>query len=433
MCVLSEYLDNKKILILGMGREGRSSLSYIRARAPSAQIVLADQKDPGIDGVPGFFGEDYLSHLDGFDIVLKSPGIPFVGVPIPKGVEVTCQTDLFLRFADCTVVGVTGTKGKTTTSTLVHEILQAAEVPHFLAGNIGVPVLDIFDESAGKVVVMELSCHQLEFMRRSPHISIFTNLSPEHLDHYDGFEGYAAAKLHIAQYQTPNDLLIAGDVEGLRAYLQDKSLPGRVLTFGYDTPDAPPYPMAAAAENPRLPGKHNALNAAFAAAAAKELGVPDEAIVRGIRQFGGIEHRMEPVGTYRGVRFINDSIATAPEVVLLELEALQDVDTLLFGGLDRGLDYSAFCEALSRSGVRNLIGLPDTGYAVCDAVEAAGCGKTLCKAADMDDAVRAAYRLTEKGKTCLFSPAAASYNVYKNFEEKGRHFKDLVRKYADCE
>ena len=431
MCALSEYLADKKILILGMGKEGRSSLEYIRRHAPTAKVALADRRDPGVEGVAGFYGEDYLSHMDGFDLVLKSPGIPFVGVKIPDGTEVTCQTDLFLRFSDSTVVGVTGTKGKTTTSTLVHEILQAAEVPHFLAGNIGVPVLDVFDESAGKVVVMELSCHQLEFMRRSPHIAILTNLYPEHLDHYDGFDGYAAAKLHIAQYQTANDLLITGDVDGLREYLRDKELPARRVSIGYDTPDAPPYPMAAAAENPRLPGRHNALNAAFASTAAKALGVPDEAILRGVRSFGGIEHRMEPVGTFRGIKFVNDSIATAPEVVLLELEALGDVDTLLFGGLDRGLDYSAFCRALAESGVRNLIGLPDTGHAICDAMETMRCGKTLYKAADMADAVRAAYRLTEKGKTCLFSPAAASYNLYKNFEEKGKHFKELVRDLAE--
>lgn len=433
MSALSEYLQHKKILILGMGREGRSSLAYLQRHVPTASVSLADQKDPGIPGYPGFYGAEYLTHMQDFDLVLKSPGIPFVGVPIPPGVEVTCQTDLFLRFADCTVVGVTGTKGKTTTSTLVHEILQAGGVAHVLAGNIGVPVLDVIDACAGQVAVMELSCHQLEFMRVSPHIAIFTNLYAEHLDHYDGFDGYAAAKLHIAQFQTAEDLLICGDVPGLQAYLRDKALPGRVLPIGVDTPDLPPYPMAAAAENPRLPGKHNALNAAFAAAAARELGVPDVAILEGIRRFGGIEHRMEPVGTFRGIRFVNDSIATAPEVVLLELEALQDVDTLLFGGLDRGLDYGPFCAALAAGGVRNLIGLPDTGHAICDTLAAAACGKTLYKAADMEDAVRAAYRLTEKGNTCLFSPAAASYNVYRNFEEKGRHFKSLVRQYGECE
>lgn len=428
MSALTEYLQNKKILILGMGREGRSSLRYLQTHVPSAQIMLADQNDPHIEGADGFFGADCLSHMEGFDLVLKSPGIPFVGVEIPDGVEVTCQTDLFLRFSGCVCVGVTGTKGKTTTSTLIHEILQAAQVPHILAGNIGVPVLDEIDDCAGKIAVLELSCHQLEFMRASPHIAVFTNLYPEHLDHYDGFAGYANAKMHIALYQTPEDTLIYGDVEGLREFLMTQTLRAQRIPIGYDADKDDAFLHRIGTCNARLVGKHNAQNTFFAAAAARCLGIPDDAIERGVRHFGGIEHRMEPVGTFCGVRFVNDSIATAPEVVLLELEALGDVDTLLFGGLDRGLDYTAFVRALAQSTVRNLIGLPQTGHAICDLLREMHTDKTLYRAADMEDAVRAAYRLTEKGRTCLFSPAAASYNVYKNFEEKGRHFKELVKK-----
>ena len=430
MSALTDYLQNKKILILGMGREGHSSLRFLQSHVPSAQIALADRNDPHMEGIPGHYGEDYLAYLGDYDIVLKSPGIPFVGVEIPQGTEITCQTDLFLRFTDCVSVGITGTKGKTTTSTLVHEILDAAEVPNVLIGNIGVPVLDVFDDVAGKVAVIELSCHQLEFMRVSPHIAIFTNLYPEHLDHYDGFAGYAAAKLNIALHQTAEDVLICGDAAGLRDFLADKPLAAERIDVGYDFGDGDEFLTRIAHCNARLPGKHNAQNTFFAALAARKLGVPDDAVERGVRHFGGIEHRMEPIGTFKGIAFVNDSIATAPEVVLLELEALGNVDTLLFGGLDRGLDYTQFVSALCESSVRNLIGLPQTGHAVCDAVSARGAGKTVYKAADMDDAVRAAYRLTAQGRTCLFSPAAASYNVYKNFEEKGRHFKSLVRQYG---
>ena len=433
MSALTDYLENKKILILGIGREGRSSLRYLQTHVPSAEIALADRNDPHIDGYDGFYGADYLAHMDGFDLVLKSPGIPFVGVDIPAGTEVTCQTDLFVRFSGCVCIGITGTKGKTTTSTLIHEILQAAEIPNVLAGNIGVPVLDVIDDCAGKIAVLELSCHQLEFMRASPHIAVFTNLYPEHLDHYDGFKGYADAKMHIALRQTPQDYLIYGDVEGLREYLAGQTIRSRTIPIGYDADKDDAFLHRIGTCNARLVGKHNAQNTFFAAAAARCLGVSDDAIERGIRNFGGIEHRMEPVGTFRGIRFVNDSIATAPEVVLLELEALGDVDTLLFGGLDRGLDYTAFVRALAENPVRNLIGLPQTGHAICDALEALHADKTLCKAADMEDAVQAAYRLTAEGKTCLFSPAAASYNVYKNFEEKGRHFKELVKKFGNHE
>ena len=241
-------------------------------------------------------------------------------------------------------------------------------------------------------------------------------------------------KTTVSSTATSTDLLLQitkewDDVDGLREYLAGQPIRAQTVPIGYDADRDDPFLQRLGKCNARLVGKHNAQNTFFAAAAARRLGIPDEAIERGVRSFGGIEHRMEPVGTFRGIRFVNDSIATAPEVVLLELEALGDVDTLLFGGLDRGLDYGAFVRALAQSNVRNLIGLPQTGHAICDALEGTA-GKTLCKAADMEDAVRAAYRLTETGKTCLFSPAAASYNVYKNFEEKGRHFKELVRKYG---
>ncbi len=278
MSALTDYLENKKILILGMGREGRSSLRYITTHVPSATVALADRNDPHIEGFDGFYGEDYLEHMDGFDLVLKSPGIPFVGVPIPDGTEITCQTDLFLRFSGCVCVGVTGTKGKTTTSTLIHEILQAAEVPHILAGNIGVPVLDVIDDCAGKIAVLELSCHQLEFMRVSPHVAVFTNLYPEHLDHYDGFAGYAAAKMNITLHQTENDYLIYGDVEGLREYLAKQTLRAQTVPIGYDADRDDPFLQRLGTCNARLVGKHNAQNTFFAAAAARRLGIPDDAI-----------------------------------------------------------------------------------------------------------------------------------------------------------
>ena len=409
-----------------MGREGKSTLRFLQKHAPDAVIAVADQKDPQIDGIPAYFGADYLSHMAEFDIVLKSPGIPFVGVEIPEHTEITCQTDLFLRFAPCVTVGITGTKGKTTTSTLIHEILQAAEVPNCLIGNIGVPVLDVFDDCAGKIAVMELSCHQLEFMRKSPHVAVFTNLYPEHLDHYDGFAGYAAAKMHITANQTADDFFIYGDVEGLREYLADKEIHAQKIPVDMEKSKSTAFYREISACNNRLIGRHNAQNTVFAAEAAKCLGVSEEAIAQGIRNFGGIEHRMEPVGTFRGISFVNDSIATAPEVVLMEIEALKNVDTLIFGGLDRGLDYTQFEQALARSSVRNLIGLPETGHSICERMKAYGTAQTLYPAQDMEDAVKAAFRLTQSGKTCLFSPAAASYNVYKNFEEKGRHFKTLV-------
>ena len=426
---LIKYLQNKKILILGMGREGRSTLDFLKRHIPDADIAVADRNDPKIDGVKSYFGENYLDAMKDYDLVMKSPGIPFCDVTVPENTEITCQTELFMRFAPCTKIGITGTKGKTTTSTLIFNVLQSAGVESCLIGNIGVPVLSVFDECEGKTAVIELSCHQLEFMKTSPHIAVFTNLYEEHLDHYNGFSGYANAKLNITAHQTEKDFLIYGDVDGLREYLSDKDIKANKIPISLNEGEKSEFFKKISECNERLVDRHNAQNTFFAATVAKCLGISEEAVEKGIMTFGGIEHRMEPVGVFDGINFVNDSIATAPKVVMYAVEALKNVDTLIFGGMDRGLDYSEFIVDLQNSNVRNLIGLPQTGHSICDAMS----GKTeksLYKANDMEDAVKIAFSVTEKGKTCLFSPAAASYNVYKNFEEKGRHFKELIKKTA---
>ncbi len=426
---LIRYLENKKILILGMGREGRSTLKFLKNHMPDAEIAVADRNDPKIDGIKSFFGESYLDAMKEYDLVMKSPGIPFCNVEIPENTEVTCQTELFMRFAPCAKIGITGTKGKTTTSTLIYGVLQSAGIPSCLIGNIGVPVLDVFDGCEGKTAVIELSCHQLEFMKTSPHIAVFTNLYEEHLDHYNGFEGYADAKFNITAHQGKEDFLIYGDVEGLREYLGNKEINAKKIPVSLNEGDRSEFLRRISECNERLVGRHNAQNTFFAATVAQCLGISEDAVEKGVMSFGGIEHRMEPVGVFGGINFVNDSIATAPKVVMYAVEALKNVDTLIFGGMDRGLDYSGFAKDLENSNVRNLIGLPQTGHSICDAME--GTTKKLYRAKDMEDAVKTAFRVTEKGKTCLFSPAAASYNVYKNFEEKGNHYKELIKKTAN--
>lgn len=207
------------------------------------------------------------------------------------------------------------------------------------------------------------------------------------------------------------------------------ALPARVLRIGEkgDTP----FLRKLLYCNPNLKGEHSRQDIRFAAAAAQCLGASREAILQGIENFKGIEHRMEYVGEFKGISFYNDSIATIPHAVMCAIEALENVDTLIFGGMDRGLDYTAFEEALASSSVRNLIGLPETGHQILDTLRTWGTGKNLFRAEDMQQAVKAAYTYTLPGATCLFSPAASSYNIYKNFEEKGRHYKDLVCAYGE--
>ncbi|MBR5428795.1 MAG: UDP-N-acetylmuramoyl-L-alanine--D-glutamate ligase [Clostridia bacterium] len=429
---LIDFFRNKKVLILGFGREGRSTYALIRKYLPDQELGVADKNAVELDDpyTTLYCGESYLDAMHGYDIVMKSPGIPFVNVEIPEGSFVTDQTDLYLKYSNSTVVGVTGTKGKTTTSTLVYRFLKSAGLNAGLKGNVGVPVFDTIEEANDEITVMELSCHQLEFMTSSPHVAIITNIYEEHLDHYnDGFAGYVAAKMNIVKYQTGNDFFIFNPRSTTADYVDPAALPARAICA--DPAKLAPEILAAAKNNPHLPGAHNLQNIQVAAQAARRFGVTDDAIVRAVAEFEGISDRMELFGVFGGVSYYNDSIATIPYSVLMGVDSLGNVGTLIIGGMDRGLDYTEFAAQLTKRDIDNIVCLPETGHAIAKLLEADGCRAKIVIAADMDEAVRAAVELTPPGKACVLSPAAASYNYYKDFAEKGRHYKELVRKYAD--
>ena len=432
MSGIIDYIKDKKVLILGFGREGKSTYNYIRKHLPEKELTVGDMNKPQIvDGkVNLIYGDDYLKYLGEFDIVFKSPGIAFLEDDMyPQTTEIACQTDMFLRFCKPTVVGITGSKGKTTTSTLIYEILRAGGVNTCLIGNIGVPVFEKADESEDLVAVIEMSSHQLEFTTASPHVAVLVNIYQEHLDHYKtGFEGYVNAKLNIARYQKPGDTVIYNPEQDLTGVVDwDKVIVdgnGKPVTFTDAKNDEFVNELWKSTEH--LKGEHNRQDIAYALAAARVFGVSDDAARQAIKGFGGIEHRMEYVGDFGGVKYYNDSIATIPTAVMGAVKALGNVDTLLFGGLDRGIDYKDFIDFLNTSNINNLVGLPETGHNIIAELKKMGCSKNMFCAEDMADAVSICNECTEKDKSCLFSPAAASYNFYKNFEEKGKHFKKLV-------
>ncbi len=431
MYPIIDYIKDKKILILGFGREGQSTYSYIRKHLPEKKLTIGDKNKPAIsdENVDIIFGEDYLKSLGDFDIVFKSPGIAFLDdVYYPETTEITCQTDMFLRFCKPTVVGVTGSKGKTTTSTLIYEMLKHGGVKTCLIGNIGVPVFEMADECEDLTAVVEMSSHQLEFTTASPHVAVLVNIYQEHLDHYKtGFKGYVEAKLNIALHQSPADYLVYNPEQDLKGVVDwDSVIKGGKKPVTFTDAKSDEFVNELWKSTVHLKGEHNRQDIAYALAVARIFGVCDDAVRKAIKNFKGIEHRMEYVGVVEDITWYNDSIATIPTAVMGAVNAIGDVDTLIFGGLDRGIDYSDFVEYLNTCTVNNLIGLPETGHSIIETLKEMGSGKNMYCAADMADAVKCAVEITEKGKACLFSPAAASYNYYKNFEEKGRHYKSLI-------
>ena len=431
MSQIIEYIRNKKVLVLGMGREGKSTLAYIRKHLPEKHLTIADKNgfDSDDENISVISGDDYLKSLGDFDIVFKSPGIAFLDdVIYPETTEITCQTDMFLRFCKPAVVGITGSKGKTTTSTLIYEMLKAGGLNTCLIGNIGVPVFEKADEDESLVAVIEMSSHQLEFTKASPYVAVLVNIYQEHLDHYKtGFRGYVEAKLNIAVHQKESDYLIYNpeqDLEGIVDWEKVLKGNGRPVTFTDAKNDEFVNELWKSTEH--LKGEHNRQDIAYALTVARIFGVSDDAVRNAIRSFGGIEHRMEYVGVVNGINWYNDSIATIPTAVMGAVKALGNVDTLLFGGLDRGIDYTDFIAFLADCNISNLVGLPETGHNIIKALKEKGVKKNFICAENMEDAVKKCAEITEKGKSCLFSPAAASYNYYKNFEEKGRHYKAQI-------
>ncbi len=427
---LIDFYKDKKVLIMGFGREGISTYNYIRKYLPEKHIGIADMKDVKLDdqNVTLHTGENYMDAMCEYDIVMKTPGISVRDVKIPQGVTVTCQTDLFLKYAPCMKIGITGTKGKTTTSTLVYEVISASGKDACLIGNIGVPVFDVIDTSQGKIAVIEMSSHQLEFTRTSPHIAILTNVYPEHLDHYNGFEGYVGAKFNIMKHQTEDDYLIYNPDQDLTGIVDIDSVKSTKFAVGSADGEQSEYLNSLTKINDRLLGSHNHQDIFFAAKVAEILGIDNESVKKGVENFKGIPHRLEPVGEFKGIKFYNDSIATIPRAVERGVEAIGNVDTLIFGGLDRGIGYDEFEKYLMDCEMSNLIGMPETGHNIIDKLTEMGCTKNMVKAEDMEHAVKAAFEFTQKGKSCLLSPAASSYNVYKNFEYKGNHYKELIKK-----
>lgn len=434
---LNDFFKNKSIAIVGFGREGKSTLEILK-NTQCKEIGILDQNPINIQNESALpcpctlhCGENYLDHLNDYDIIMKSPGIALFDKPSAEVKEkITSQTDLFLRFCENKTIGVTGTKGKSTTSSLIAHILEHCGKKAVLIGNIGIPPLSVIDNlEKDTIAVCEMSCHQLEYVKASPNIAVLLNIYEEHLDHYTGFEAYKAAKENIFKYQKANDLLIYNkalsgnkinaDIAHKISVSQDEKadvyLDGNdIVLFGekisYDR------------LSPKLEGRHNLYNIAVALAAALNCGCEPNAVVEAVSSFNGLEHRMEVVRTVSGVKYVNDSISTIPLAAVNAVKTFC-ADTLIIGGMDRGINYDILADFLNKGEVENIICLPDSGYRVADMLNTES---NVFKVKDMEEAVLKASEVTKK--CCVLSPAAASYGFYKNFEERGKHFKELVNK-----
>lgn len=448
---LLRYLDDKKILILGFGKEGVSTYKFIRKHFPDKIIYISDKKMTNEEiikkdiNVNINFGDNYLDNLKDFDIIMKSPGISFANINIDSFKDkIKSELELFLEYMDVKTIGVTGSKGKSTTSSLIYEILKKEKKETLLLGNIGIPVFDLIDDiTKDTIVVLEMSSHQLEYMNVSPNISILLNIYEEHLDHYKSLKEYAEAKINIGRFQNKDDYFIynvdnkiikecINEIEDSNHIKYEVSFEGNISNNNSNKvyiKDNYIYineeKIYNINEKRNLIGDHNLNNIMFVLTVCKILNLNMENVKETISNFKGLEHRMEYVGKYDDIIFYNDSIATIPEATINSIKGLKNVDTLIFGGMDRGISYDEFIDFLNTGVINNLICMPDTGYKIADKLK---CSSNIYKVETLEEAVELSKKVTKKNKICLLSPAAASYGFFKNFVEKGNIYKELVKK-----
>ena len=417
-----DFLRDKKILILGFGREGKSSLDFIRRELPQAEVAIADQQEIVVENTTVISGENYLDACKDYDLILKAPGVIIKDyLDTETKSKITSQTDLFMRVFSRQIIGVTGTKGKSTTSSLIYHVLKSAGRDAQLVGNIGKPCFDILDQITDQTaIVFELSAHQLEYIQASPHIAVLLNIYEEHFDHYTTPNDYYGAKKNIYKYQTPDDLLIYGDI--FQHATIDEIDAAQSMKIDITKTEIFPRDQI----RTKLIGEHNQLNIQVAAAIAYAYKINGEDFKQAVASFQPLPHRLEYVGTFRGIKFYNDSIATAQEAVINAIKALGDVDTIILGGMDRGLDYHPLVNFIRETNIRNVILLPATNERFQQTFDEREYSQKLIHVKNMREAVEQAYTITATDKSCLLSPAAASYGFYKNFEERGEDFKNLV-------
>lgn len=431
LSVLKPFFEGRRAAILGFGREGRVWLDILKKLDCCAEIAVADMNEVTAEGCTLLCGSDYLDRAKEYDLLLQSPGVIIKDkLTAEEKSKILTQTELLLRLRPCKIIGVTGTKGKSTTSSLIHHFLLACGHDSMLIGNIGVPPLERFEEmTPDTVAVCELSCHQLEFVHHSPEIAVLLNIFPEHLDHYTGFDAYKAAKENIYRYQTENDFAIV-NIDAMPENANHTIFPASpdkvAMVYVNDKGDIvmPMCTIPSEMIKTKLLGRHNIYNIAVAlSAAAAAVEADIDTCLASLPDFAGLEYRLEYVDTIDGVEYINDSICTIPEAAIAAVEASGGADCIIVGGMERGIPYDKLTDFLNTGAVKNVILIPDTGERIARDITNPEVKTVL--AADLADAVNTAHQLAKK--RVILCPAAASYGFYKNFEERGKHFKQLVR------
>lgn len=437
---IKNYTEGKSVCILGFGREGKATYEILKKYCSPAKIAISDLNTVNREAnnlpedIELICGEKYQECLDDFDIVFKSPGIVLDKQPKELRCLITSETQVFFEVYREQIIGITGTKGKSTVSSLIYHILKESGKECRLAGNIGIPVFNIAEEMTDEtIVVCELSCHQLEYMTVSPACAVFLNLFEEHLDHYGTMELYHKAKKNIFTHQEDGDCLL------INSSIAPRLSNAFVHTISAEDSNADIYVNNGIVDNNnngdtyiipvdkiKLLGVHNHYNIAVAYFITAPF-VNYKQFESALCSFNPLAHRLEFVGKIKGIRWYDDSISTACATAIEAVKSIPDAASILLGGMDRGIDYSSLVEFLRTTEI-NVICMETSGKRIYDMIQNSDYSdlSRVYYAPHLEDAVKLASEITPSGKSCVMSPASASYGIFRNFEERGDAFKKLV-------
>ena len=429
----TKQFEGKNIAILGFWLEGKSTLNFLLNNnfAFNKLSVLDMKAQPWLEtmGIALETGEHYMEHLDQFDVIFKSAGVPYSSELLRYQDKILTQMQFFFGNYQGKVIAITGSKGKSTMTSLIFSLLKNAGYRVKLVGNIGNPVLEEIDFAEElDFVVCELSSYMLERLEKQNYISVLGNIFPEHMDWHGGFEKYVKAKLNILKGSEFNIVLqktveeygLATAYENIETYWIWGKTSWANGYFIHEMQELFPT------EDKLLLGEHNTQNIAAAIAVALKIGVSMEVIHDTIKNFTGLPHRLQFVGEFQGIHFYDDAISTTPESTLEALKTFwKRIGTLFLGGTDRGYDFRLLMEKVQEYWIQNLVFFPPSGEKMARLLPDFK-GKVL-HTDDMQAAVAFAFQYTEPGKICLLSTASPSYSIWKNFEEKGDLFQKAIK------
>lgn len=454
------YIKGKYVAIMGMGISNTPLIKYLMDL--DANITVFDKKteeeldkalieEYAIQGVKFSLGENYLKNLVGYDIIFRSPSMrpdtPELEKELDRGAILTSEIEMLIDLCPGKIIAVTGSDGKTTTTTLIYKMLQEANYHCYLGGNIGIPLFAKIDEMKPEdIIVLELSSFQLMTLKKSPQIAVVTNVSPNHLDIHKSYEEYIEAKKNIFKYQDKDGIVVLNydnditrdfslEAKGEVRYFSTKVKLDDGVILDNDIikiSDGKIRTQIINTDEILLLGRHNIENACTAIAAVKDL-VPPECIVKVLTTFKGVEHREEFVRTINGARWYNDSIGSSPTRTIAGLLSFKNKVILIAGGYDKHLDYTDLGRYIVDH-VKALILLGQTR----EKIKVATCAELanrenkidlpIIECDTLEEAVKSAYDIAKDGDTVFFSPASASFDMFKNFEERGNKYKELVEK-----